>query len=351
MKNLIKYEFKRDFYKIICVIIGVIVCTYLARTLIYPNQQNKMILFQEIVIIVGFLFVIDKKIVHLAKNVIFENKEHMMLIPKSILQILIANALVVYMYCIIFVSILMSIFDISISTKTLRGFVFINIAFLVYVLFTSLYIISGQIIKKPLFATISGLLVTASIIILLILNGALEIFTTRIVISTLLIILLEILGIIGIAVSLGYKFSKKKSVSTIVVVLIILSILNLGIIIHNYSYRIIENIDIPFTNDERVIGKWKTVDFVEDYQGYTPKDTKRKLYIDSLTFNEDGSIQERKESNWTKGFVTEFPLEQTKSQYIIQEINGNTYLFVQWKSGDYKYRHYKPYYYVLKKVD
>ena len=350
MKSLIKYEFKRDFYKIICVIVGVIICTYLAKTLIYPNQHYKIVLFQEIVIIVGFLYVIDKKIAHLAKNVIFENKEHMMLIPKSILQILIANALVVYLYCIVFVSILLSTLDISNSIKTLRGFIYINIAFLVYVLFTCLYIISGQIIKKPLLATISGLLVTTSIIIILILNGALEIFTTRIVISTLLIILLSILGIIGIAVSLGHKFNKKKSV-TIVVVLIILSILNLGIIIHSYSNRIIENIDIPFTSDERVIGKWKTVDFVEDYQGYTPKETERKLFIDSLTFNEDGSIQERKESNWTKGFVTEFPLEQTKSQYIIQEINGNTYLFVQWKSGDYKYRHYKPYYYVLKKFD
>lgn len=350
MKSLIKYEFKRDLYKIICAIIGVIICTYLANTLIFPNQQQSMIRFQEIVIIIGFLFVIDKKITHLAKNTIFENKEHMMLIPKSILQIVIANALIVYMYCIIFISILMSIFDISNITKILRGLVFVNIAFLVYVLFTCLYIISGQIIKKPLFATISGILVTISITIILMLNGALEIFIARIVISTFLFILLAILGIIGIVVSLGYKF-KKKATSTIVVILIILSIFNLGSIIYNYNNRIIENTDIQFLNDAQIIGKWQTIDFVEEYEGYTPKEVDKKLYIDSLTFNEDGSIEERKESNWTKGFIIAFPFEHTKSQYIIQEINGSKYLFVQWKSGDYTFRHHKPNYYVLKKVD
>ncbi|GMQ59280.1 hypothetical protein AN1V17_36770 [Vallitalea sediminicola] len=349
MKSLIKYEFKRDFYKIICVIVGVLISTYLAKTLIYPNQPHNMIRFQGIVIIAGFLFVIDKKITHLAKNTIFENKEHMMLIPKSILQIVIANALIVYMYCIIFISILMSIFNISNITKILRGLVFVNIAFLVYVLFTCLYIISGQIIKKPLFATITGILVTISITVILMLNGALEIFIARIVISTLLFILLAILGIIGIAVSLGYKF-KKKATTTIVVVLLILSIFNLGSIIHSYNNRIIENIDISFTNDAQIIGKWQTVDFVDEYEGYTPNEVEKKLYINSLTFNEDGSIEERKESNWTKGFIIAFPIEHTKSQYIIQEINGSKYLFVQWKSGDYIYRHQKPHYYVFKKV-
>ncbi len=34
--------------------------------------------------------------------------------------------------------------------------------------------------------------------------------------------------------------------------------------------------------------------------------------------------------------------EQTAEAYLIKSIGGLDYLFVQWKSGDYKVRHQKP---------
>jgi hypothetical protein len=39
------------------------------------------------------------------------------------------------------------------------------------------------------------------------------------------------------------------------------------------------------------------------------------------------------------------------SKYVIKDIDGQTYMFYQWKSGDYTYRYKKPSYYVLKKVN
>ena len=43
-------------------------------------------------------------------------------------------------------------------------------------------------------------------------------------------------------------------------------------------------------------------------------------------------------------------VERTASNYEIKELDGNTYMFFEWKSGDYTIRDMKPDYYVLKKV-
>ena len=50
---------------------------------------------------------------------------------------------------------------------------------------------------------------------------------------------------------------------------------------------------------------------------------------------------------WTKGLVLD---DDTASKYIIREIDGSSYMFYEWKSGDYTIRYMKPSYYVLKKV-
>jgi len=43
------------------------------------------------------------------------------------------------------------------------------------------------------------------------------------------------------------------------------------------------------------------------------------------------------------------PLKKTAARYIIREIAGRTYVFFEWKSGDYTMRGMKPGYYVLRK--
>jgi len=42
--------------------------------------------------------------------------------------------------------------------------------------------------------------------------------------------------------------------------------------------------------------------------------------------------------------------DKTASKYYIKEIDGTKYLFMEWKSGDYKYRGEVKGYYVLRKV-
>jgi bla regulator protein BlaR1 len=41
----------------------------------------------------------------------------------------------------------------------------------------------------------------------------------------------------------------------------------------------------------------------------------------------------------------------TASAYQIKELDGVTYMFYEWKNGDYTYHNMNPYYYVLEKAD
>lgn len=352
MRSLIKYELKRDRFKALIVILGVIICTYLVVPSIFPaDSGNSLLGIQGLIILGGFLVVIDMRITHLAKDTLFENREHMMLIPKSILQIVGANAIVAYIDCLIFTGILMSVLNVDFSIKLLRGLVLVNLAFIFYVLFTCLYLLSGKIIKKPIFAAIGGITTTIVVIILSITSGAVHLYFTRIEIATLLIGLLAILGIFAIAASLGHKFHMRKKETKVMIIIGVLCIASLGLLTHAYVNRAIENTDLTFIMDNQIVGKWETVDYVSSYEGYIPREVEDDFSFEFLTFNEGGTIEERKESKWTKGYIIQFPLKNTKSQYYVREINGDSYLFAEWKSGDYVYRHMRPRYYVLKKVN
>lgn len=114
--------------------------------------------------------------------------------------------------------------------------------------------------------------------------------------------------------------------------------------------RIVDKIDYPFANDPRVIGAWKSVDFVG-----TPKDFKPgrrgwagDLWLNHLIFEKGGKIS-RTGLTWTKGLVLS-KSSKTASTYEIKRMGGDAYLFFQWKSGDYTIRHLEPSFYVLKKV-
>jgi hypothetical protein len=125
---------------------------------------------------------------------------------------------------------------------------------------------------------------------------------------------------------------------------------NKGNIISLEQGRIVDKIDYPFVNDPQVIGAWKSVDFVEKEKDFKPdkKSWKGELFLNHLVFEEGGDIAGGL-FIWTKGLVLN-EHEKTASTYEIKEIDGSTYLFFQWKSGDYTIRHQTPDYYVLKKV-
>ena len=116
----------------------------------------------------------------------------------------------------------------------------------------------------------------------------------------------------------------------------------------NEQGRIVDKVDYPFVNDPKVIGGWKSVDFVRDIDQFNPteKSWKGDLFLNNLIFKEGGKIA-GDILTWTKGLVLS---DDTASKYIIREINGSAYMFFEWKSGDYTIRHMKPFYYVLKKV-
>ena len=116
----------------------------------------------------------------------------------------------------------------------------------------------------------------------------------------------------------------------------------------NEQGRIVDKVDYPFVNDPKVIGGWKSVDFVREIYQFNPskKSWKGKIWLNHIIFEEGGTIS-RSGQTWTKGLVLS---DDTASKYIIKEIDGSAYMFYEWKSGDYTIRHRKPAYYVLKKV-
>ncbi|HON66042.1 MAG TPA: M56 family metallopeptidase [Phycisphaerae bacterium] len=116
--------------------------------------------------------------------------------------------------------------------------------------------------------------------------------------------------------------------------------------------HIVDKVDYPFTNDPAVIGRWISVDFVNDKAQFEPgqQQWKGDLFLEELVFEPGGKLGPHGGATWTKGLVLH-RRDKTASAYEIAEKNNEKYLFFEWKSGDYKVLHRKPAYYVLKKVE
>ncbi len=114
--------------------------------------------------------------------------------------------------------------------------------------------------------------------------------------------------------------------------------------------RIIDKIDYPFVDDPQVRGKWESVDFVKDMKDFDPAKLKWKgdLFLKELIFLQNGRMGQPW-FTWTKGIVMHAG-DRTAPRYVIKEMNGTTYMFFEWKSGDYSVMHRKPQYYVLRKT-
>jgi hypothetical protein len=99
-----------------------------------------------------------------------------------------------------------------------------------------------------------------------------------------------------------------------------------------------------------VLGRWQSVDFVEKIEQF---EVGKKLWPESglflkeLVFLPDGKMSVSWYT-WTKGLVLHSG-NKTASRYVIKELQGSSYMFFEWKSGDYTIRGTKPQYYVLKK--
>ena len=133
------------------------------------------------------------------------------------------------------------------------------------------------------------------------------------------------------------------------VVIIAAILLPLAISGKLWKSRIADKIDCPFVNDPEVIGAWKSIDFVQRIEDFEPgvKQWRGDLYLKEMIFFEDGRT--KGPWTWTKGLIIH-PGDKTAAKHHIKEINGSTYMFFEWKSGDYTIRHMKPWYYVLRKL-
>ena len=121
----------------------------------------------------------------------------------------------------------------------------------------------------------------------------------------------------------------------------------------NEQGRVVDKIDLPFVNDSRIIGTWKSVDFVGEMEEFKAGekqwgDGEGDLYLKGLIFKPNGKTF-KPWWTWTKGLVFHSG-DKTASKYTLKNIEGSTYMFYEWKSGDYTIRYSKPSYYVLKKV-
>ncbi len=120
-----------------------------------------------------------------------------------------------------------------------------------------------------------------------------------------------------------------------------------------------DDIDLPFIPDDRVLGKWAAIDFCLSIDDFKPdKKPWDRLFFKGVEFRKDGeiiSVYENKTvhgehmQSWTKGYVL-CKFDHTACEYRILNIDGNDYLFIEWKSGDYAYGYRPPQYYVFKRA-
>jgi serine/threonine protein kinase len=111
-----------------------------------------------------------------------------------------------------------------------------------------------------------------------------------------------------------------------------------------------DNIDLPFVDDPQILGTWESVNFVTTPSDFVPDSPKPK-FLSNPCYNDITFLADGKTSSWwrwTKGVVIHQG-NKTASHYEMQDINGQLYMFVEWKNGDVVLLGMKPKYWVLKK--
>ncbi len=121
-----------------------------------------------------------------------------------------------------------------------------------------------------------------------------------------------------------------------------------------------DNVNVPFVNDERVVGTWKTIDYINKKDSFNPEklqSSKEMLSLDKLAFDGNGNVNVSYTSGkefvtkYTKDYIINLILPDTLCKYTYQEILGKKYIIVEWKSGDYVFGKVINGYYVLEKID
>ena len=124
----------------------------------------------------------------------------------------------------------------------------------------------------------------------------------------------------------------------------------------------IDKTDLPYIDDESVIGLWIAFDYVPTVLDFDPQkrySNDKDIYMVDINFLSRGICTRTVRSisgastymiRYTKGFILN-DKEMTAEEYQIQSINGQEFLFIQHKSGDYFYGGMTPHWYVFKRKD
>jgi bla regulator protein BlaR1 len=121
-----------------------------------------------------------------------------------------------------------------------------------------------------------------------------------------------------------------------------------------------DNIDLPFVDDEAVLGNWVYAGFVPTIASFEPgvPNQTEETWLTKMQFLPNGEMSISTGNGqltptsfkWTKGHLLNVA-DSTNSTYVIQAIDGADYLFFEWKSGDYIFRESDPYYYVFRREE
>lgn len=113
--------------------------------------------------------------------------------------------------------------------------------------------------------------------------------------------------------------------------------------------RMVQDRTVPFENDPQLIGTWKTVDLVPRIEDFDPSQRRFQgpTFLKELVVKPNGTIAGIS-FLWTKGLIFQ-DKAGPPGHYEIHGIEGQTYLFFEWISGDVTTRGMKPQYYVLRK--
>ena len=119
-----------------------------------------------------------------------------------------------------------------------------------------------------------------------------------------------------------------------------------------------DNIDIPFADDPHALGKWKAVCYCRRIEDFSPDKRRDDNYFSKLEFYEGGrcvgiyggDIMDSPQHTWTKGYILRnWPGNQTACAYTFKIFDCKEYMFVEWKSGDYRWGGYDTDYYVFER--
>ena len=129
--------------------------------------------------------------------------------------------------------------------------------------------------------------------------------------------------------------------------------------IHEYPPERIANkddIDKPFVNDERVIGKWRAHSFLGNKSEFpAEEEPEEDLYFKELEFFPEGRCRCVYEDDvfegddklcWTANYLLR-KWNWSACEYEIRTVDGKDYMIIEWKSGDYRYGGFDTNYYVF----